>query len=324
MATNAGLKSNSERECLRSLFSKQFVPLILLVVFGWIIANKAAELDFAAIFTAIGDITPTHWVIAVLAACVSFHAIGRMDVVVHRLMGTGTPEHISQLSGIASVATAQMTGFGLLTGTLARWRVLPDTGLLQAAQITGVVSASFMLALGAISAVMVLIVGPDIPFARPVAAAGLAFIALLAIASIRKPNSSLPMRLPDSKAQASLLGLALIDTAMAAFALYVLIPEAYMPPPDLFYTAFLLALGAGLLGTTPGGVGPFEMMLLFVFADMPQAPILAAIMGYRLVYFALPALLATVLLVAGPSLLSLHGARRRQTPQLNRVRANSG
>lgn len=316
MRATAGLGSETERDCLRSLMSKQLVPLVLLITFAWLIVTKASSLDFNGIFAAVHAIAPQQWGAAVFAACVSFWAIGRMDAVVHRLMGTGTPDHIAQLSGIASVATAQLTGFGLLTGTLARWRVLPDISLWRAAQITGAVSASFMLALGVISALMVLITGPGIPFDRVLALAGLVFVASLIAGSLWRPRRLMRFKLPPLKAQISLLGLALLDTGAAALTLYVLIPEASLPPPALFYTIFLLALGAGLLGTTPGGVGPFEMMFLLLLPELPQAPMLAAILGYRLVYFALPALLAAGLLIAGPSLARALPAAGCATPRL--------
>jgi len=292
--------SKSERDCLRALLSKQLLPLALLLVFAWLIIQKSQELDFQSIFQAVHAITPVQWTTAIAAAAVSFWAIGRMDLVIHRLLGTGISDTTAQLSGIASVATAQLTGFGLLTGTLARWRVLPDVSLWKAAQITGAVSASFMIALGVLASAMVVVVGPEIMWSRPIAAIALCATLGLVAATLWRPRRLLRAKLPPLKAQASLLGFALLDTGAAALTLYVLIPEAYMPPPALFYTIFLLALGAGLLGTTPGGVGPFEMLFLACLPNLPDAPILAAIMGYRLVYFALPACLAAALLIAGP------------------------
>lgn len=309
MSTTTGLGSGSERDCLRTLLSKQLVPAVLLVVFGAIILHSAAGLDFDAIFTAVRDIGPLQWGVAVIGAAVSFWAIGRMDVIAHRLLDTGVPARVAQLSGIASVATAQLTGFGLLTGTLARWRVLPEVSLWKAAHITGVVSAIFMISLGVLAATMVLAVGPDLPLARPLAIAGLLVFAALVASSVWRPRGLLRFRLPPLKAQVSLLAYAALDTAAAALTLYVLIPQALLPEPALFYTIFLLALGAGLLGTTPGGVGPFEMMFILCLPQLPEAPMLAAIMGYRLIYFALPALLATGVLIAGPAL-----ARAAETP----------
>ncbi|MDJ0628847.1 MAG: GNAT family N-acetyltransferase [Rhodobacter sp.] len=297
--------------CLRQLCLKQLVPMALLVAFGWIICRKAATLDFAAITDAVSAIPAEKWAVSTLAAAISFWAIGRMDLVVHRLMGTGVSPLTAQLSGISSVATAQLTGFGLLTGTLARWRVLPQMTLWQAAKITGAVSVAFMAALAALCAAMVAIAGPGIPFAQPVAIAVLTLAVPALGLSVWRPHRFRQLRLPPLKAMIALLAFAALDTAAAALALYVLLPDGSVPPPALFYAVFLIALGAGLLGTTPGGVGPFELMFLACLPQVGEAPMLAAIMGYRLVYFALPALLAAGLLLAGPAVANLPDRTRR-------------
>lgn len=305
-----------EKACLRALLSKQLVPLVLLLVVGGFIWHKASTLDFASIFAAVSAINPFQWTIAAIASAISFYAIGRMDAVVHRLLDTGVSPQAAQLSGIASVATAQITGFGLLTGTLARWRVLSGVSLWQAAAITGAVSVTFMVSLAALVSIATLIVGPDIPGARAISMTALLIILGLVASTVWKPRWLMRIQMPPLKAQGALVALCLLDTAAAALTLYVLLPEAHIPPPALFYCVFLMALGVGLLGTTPGGVGPFEMMLLFYFSDLPQAPVLAAIMGYRIVYFALPASLATIILILGPW-LNLSGSKR------NRARVES-
>ncbi|KMW56935.1 putative membrane protein [Candidatus Rhodobacter oscarellae] len=286
--------------CLRALLSKQVIPCALLFLFGWIIWQKSGELDFTAIRTQVGAISHWQWGLATAGAALSFWAIGRMDAVVHRLLDTGVGDRAAQLSGVASVATAQITGFGLLTGTLARWRVLPGIGLWKAAQITAAVSITFMVALGGLTAVMILLAGPELAWSKPAAVLGLFFIAGLVAATIWKPRWLLKADLPPLRAQATLAGLALLDTMAAALALYVLMPADVVPAPMVFYAVFLMALGVGLLGTTPGGLGPFEMMMLACFTQIPDATILAAIAAYRIVYFALPAALAVVVLVAGP------------------------
>ena len=311
MSMTAWLGSTRERACFRALVAKQAVPACLLLLFGWLVIRKAGTLDFDAIFAAVQTISAAQWSVAICAATVSFWAIGRMDAVIHRLVGTAISDTAAQLSGIAAVATAQLTGFGLLTGTLARWRILPDLSLLKAAQITGAVCVAFMAALGVLAAAMVLAIAPDIPWARPIALLGLAATALAALGTIWRPRALLRVKLPPLRAQVSLLAFALLDTGAAALTLYILIPEAQVPPPAVFYTVFLLALGAGLLGATPGGVGPFEMMFLWLLPQVPEAPMLAAIMGYRLVYFALPAVFATVFLLFGPALGMARTRRNR-------------
>ena len=279
------------------------MPLALLLVFVWLVAQNAGDLDFGAVLQAVSAIRAPQWLTALAATAISFWAVGRMDAVVHRLLDTGFCNNTARISGITAVATAQVAGFGLLTGTLARWRVLPDTSLWKAAQITGAVSASFMIALGALVAMAVLIVRPDIPGSGVIAAFGLISLIILLAACLWRPCCLMGVKIPPLRGQFSIFGFVLLDTAAAALTLYVLIPEPYLPPPMLFYTIFLIALGAGLLGATPGGVGPFELLFLACLPNLPDAPILAAIMGYRIVYFALPALFAAGVLIAGPTMI---------------------
>ncbi len=315
-AGNAGAQRVGNQDCLKTLVSKQLVPLGLLLFFAYVISQKAAELDFTAIGFAVAEIAPWQWGVSIGAAILSFWAIGRMDVVIHRLLATGVSPVIAQLSGIASVASAQIAGFGLLTGTLARWRLLPEMPLLKATQITVSVSTAFMVSLAALTAVMAMLVDTGLPWLQPAAWAVLAAVCAFLAVSLWRPRMILRLKLPPVRAQVSLVSLALLDTGAAALALYVLLPAGVMPPVEVFFTVFLLALGAGLLGATPGGVGPFEMMFLACLPSIPEAPMLAAIMGYRLVYFALPAIFSVVLLVAAPALNRRAGGDAAASPRM--------
>jgi phosphatidylglycerol lysyltransferase len=95
--------------------------------------------------------------------------------------------------------------------------------------------------------------------------------------------------------------------------------------------AFALALAAGLLSGTPGGVGPFEITLLTLLPEAPQTGLLAAILGFRLVYFALPAILGAAWLALRPISVPEVGAppplsarRLRAAPGRGRARAAGG
>ncbi len=150
------------RECLRGLISRQWMPFLLLIAFGFLVANRAQNLNFGEILGAVEQIAPLQWIAALGAAVISFWAVGRMELIIHRVLNTDVPDRVARLSGIASVATAQITGFGLLTGTLARWRILRDASLWQAAKVTVAVCMSFMAALAVLAALMVLWSRPDI------------------------------------------------------------------------------------------------------------------------------------------------------------------
>lgn len=285
------------RTVLRRLIARQAVPLLLLGLVVWLLRDRASGLDLGGILGAARAIPPLAWACALLATLISFWAVGRYDAVIHRTLGTGVSGPAARRSGIAAIATAQTAGFGLLTGTLARWRMLPDLSLWQSARLTVTVTVSFMAGLAVVGAAMTLIAPTPVPraVAGVVLLAALVFVAV----SLWRPRHWLRLRLPPVRAQGAIVGLVALDTAAAALALYVLLPAGQMPPVALFYAVFLLALGAGMIGATPGGVGPFEVVCLACLPMVPEAGLLAAVAGYRLVYYGLPGALALVLLLAG-------------------------
>lgn len=142
--------------------------------------------------------------------------------------------------------------------------------------------------------------------ALSILAAGGALVLRAALAGdIRLAGRRLP--LPALPAMATILGLTALDTAAAALALQALLPAGTAPGLDLLLPAYLFALGAALLSGTPGGVGPFELTLLALLPAVPEPDLIAGIVAFRLVYYALPACLALVVL-ARPA------ARRRAPP----------
>jgi phosphatidylglycerol lysyltransferase len=94
-----------------------------------------------------------------------------------------------------------------------------------------------------------------------------------------------------------MLGLAVVDCGAAALVFWCLwaghAGVGLLP-------IFLLAYGAGLLSGTPGGVGAFELTLLALLPGQAEAPLLAAALAYRGVYFVVPAMLAAGVVLLGP------------------------
>ncbi|MCB2137496.1 MAG: DUF2156 domain-containing protein, partial [Rhodobacteraceae bacterium] len=74
-------------------------------------------------------------------------------------------------------------------------------------------------------------------------------------------------------------------------------------------------LGAGLVLATPGGIGPFECALIGLLPGAGAEPVLAAVLAYRIVYFVLPAALATAALAIGPGVAEPGRGKVRDMPQ---------
>jgi phosphatidylglycerol lysyltransferase len=100
---------------------------------------------------------------------------------------------------------------------------------------------------------------------------------------------------------ASVLGITALDLGAAAASLWCLMP-AGIADPATFAMAFLIAYGAGILSGIPGGAAAFDVTLVALLsgAGTPDPALLAALLGWRLIYHGLPGALCLIPLARGP------------------------
>ena len=277
------------------LLVRQVVPLALTFVLIWQFRHYLDRLDPAQIFKTLTQFELRQWTTAMGASAFSFWAIGRYDAVIHGVLGTDVTRQTAKRSGIAAIAIAQFTGFGLITGALVRWRLIPGFTLWRALRVSLTVSLSFLAAWGAITVLFAAYVHPDNTTLRlaliAIFAAGVGLIGL----SLWQPGGGL--RICSIRAMATILLLVMIDTFFAAAAFWAFLPAEMAVPAVTLFTAFLISLGAGMVGGTPGGLGPFEICLLAQLPMLGPDPMLAAALAFRMVYHVLPALLAGAYLI---------------------------
>jgi len=283
---------------LASVFGRQLLPLAVVLVALWILRDKIPSLDVAQVWLTLQQFTALQWAAAAIATACSFWAVGRYDQVVHGLMGTSASNRQARISGAAAMAVAQFAGFGVLSSALVRWRLLPDMTLPAALRMSLAVSLSFLAGWAVVTAITVLGTGFGSENMQAIAQAVLAGAGILLAILIWQPEFLPP--LPAARAALMILFLALIDTFFAGAALYALLPADIGVTPAVLIPAFLIALGVGLVGGTPGGVGPFEITLLALLPTLPHEPLLATALAFRMVYYVAPALVAFVVLFRGP------------------------
>jgi phosphatidylglycerol lysyltransferase len=304
------------------LMIKAGLSVAMAGLFLWMLAHRLGEIDIALIRTTLVSVAPLHWAAACLATVCSFWAVGHYDAVIHRYSGTGTDTNAARRAGATAIAVSQTLGLGVISGAIVRWRMLPDLTLWQSTKLTTLVAAFFVCAWAVVTAFVLLILpaAPFKPIAGGVLLAATAGAITCAVAplwrAIRWPNMFVLFRL---------IMMAAIDMVMAAFALWFLLPPDLALPLTTLLPAFLIAFGAGLVSSTPGGVGAFEITLLALLPDLPQTPLLAAVLGWRLVYFAAPSLIGAVCAIRGPELtLRPEPAPLTITPACHSRRAEVG
>lgn len=283
------------RQGQRRLLPRLAVSVLITVVFCALLWSRLVSLNLTEVLASLHLVSPYQWGLAIAATGLSFWAIGRYDDVAHCHLATGVPETQARRAGICGIALSQMLGLGVVTGALVRWRMLPSLTLVQAGQVTLVVSGLFLAGWVLVTAGAILFLGGPYPLAA-VAVWGLELGAVaLALVAPRW------LRLwPNLMTLAKMIALAAIDCLAAALAFWCLWPAA--PGFGHFLPAFLLAMGAGLVSGTPGGFGAFEMTLLVHLPQAGEAGLVAAVLAWRAVYFVLPALLAGLAVLRGPKM----------------------
>ena len=279
-------------------------PFLLAGLFLFLAREPIAALDWRDVARAAGAAPGGAWLLAVCATAISFLALGHYDQAVHAALGTRVSARLARRSGMAAIAISQMAGAGLLTGTLTRWRLVPELSLHEAGRVTLCVTLSFLASWAVLTSAAIHAFLPDAGLPLTFAAdAALVAAGLYVALCLLWPR----LALPPLRLSFRMIGLAAVDTLAAALALYAFLPEA--SGFGLFLPAFLLALGAGLLLGTPGGIGPFELTLVAFLPGQDPENTAAAILCYRLVYFVAPAVIA-----GAATLLTAPGTDEQRRP----------
>ncbi|WPY95444.1 phosphatidylglycerol lysyltransferase domain-containing protein [Limimaricola variabilis] len=267
----------------------RLLPLVALAIGGWLLARRCGTIDFGAVWPALAALPPQQWIGALACTGLSLWALGQYDVVLHRAMGTGIAPDRARAAGMRAMAISQTIGFGSITGALVRWRALPECDLWLATRLSVWVSVSFMAALGLLAGLSLLLLEGHSALA--------ALLAIAAIAALTR-ITRLP-GLPQLRAGTlpRLLLWTVIDTSAAGAVIWLLLPAHVEIAASAAIFAYLAALGAGLASQSPGGVGAFELVLLALMPQLAEADLIAAIIGYRVVYHAVPALIALLALI---------------------------
>jgi phosphatidylglycerol lysyltransferase len=203
------------------------------------------------------------------------------------------------MASFVGYAIANNVGFALLSGTSARYRFYSRWGL-SGEDISRVVlfySTTYWLGLSVVGGWALArgdVQGIDtfVPASLTRLVGWLFILSALAyplfVLARRTPIMIGGMRieLPGRGLVASQFLLSMLDWAVAAAVLYVLIPE---PRPDYLYFlgAFLAAQLVALISHVPGGLGVFESLMILLL-QMPAASVLPALALFRVIYYLVP------------------------------------
>ncbi len=289
------------RQTLRSAQTllRHLVPIGIGVACCWALYNQLHHIDFGQLWQSVLNVTAFQWIAAIVATCVSFWAVARYDVVAHRHFQTGLSQKRATLTGATAISVGQTVGAGAIVGAFIRWRMQPSLGMVMSAKITAFVTLTFLAAWAVLTAGSVLVLPTaDVPITIPCSVLAIAAIMMgIAFFSPVLRRSGREIELPTLRAMAVLMVLCFLDTLAAATAFWILLPAGVDLSIAQLFPVYLIALGAALLSGTPGGVGPFELTVLALLPHLPEGEIMAGILAFRIIYYAIPALVGGLTLL---------------------------
>jgi glycosyltransferase 2 family protein len=250
-------------------------------------------------------------VIAGVFVVLGYVALTFYDVFALRIIGRRTvPFHVAALASFTSYTIGHSLGAATLTGAVVRLRVYSAWGLnvLDIAKIAFVTGMTFWLG-------NAFVLGGAMAYAPQVASGVdhlplwinriIGFAALLGIACYLawlapRPrtvgSANWKLVLPTMRLTLVQTGIGAMDLCLVTLAMYALLPQnpvvAFVPVLVIFVTATLL----GTVSHVPGSLGVIEAALLIGLPQFRKEELLAALLTFRVAYFVIPFLLATLLL----------------------------
>jgi len=244
--------------------------------------------------------------LASYACLIGFDAIGlrRSGITVH-------PARIG-ITAFLAHALGQTVGFAALTGGAVRLRGYRSAGLdlAQVGQVVLMSTLGFVFGAWLLVGAALCLEPGAAALALPLQTGTLRLLgvaALLAYAAtvvlVGASGRSLrvlghPLWLPDRRTMLGVTALSVVELILASAAFYVLLPDSAPPGLPGFVGLYLVAVVAGLISTVPAGLGVFEWSLLKLLPQVAPGAVLAAALIYRITYYVLPLLLATLLALA--------------------------
>jgi uncharacterized membrane protein YbhN (UPF0104 family) len=286
----------------------RIVPLVLLVAAVFVLRREFRDLSWDEVAKAIDGWGHAAIAAALALAALSFLLMGVIEWLGLRWAGAKLPWGAALLGSFLSGAIGHAIGANLLVAGAVRARLYDRYGvtLTQVAATTLFNGMSFAVGLatlggsGLLLASRAELAATAIPvylarsFGALLVAGALGWIGICFLRH-GKPLTAFgrSLTLPTTKDAILALIIGVIDNGIAAGIIWVLLPHGTTSYAS-FVGAYAVACVVGLISGVPGGAGVFESAISTLLPSVKAAPLAAAFLGYRLAYYLLPLVIASL------------------------------
>jgi uncharacterized membrane protein YbhN (UPF0104 family) len=254
-------------------------------------------------------------------AATNFALVAAVEWLGLRWSGAPLPWRMAALRSFMVNGLIHSLGANVVTAALTRSWVYRRTGirLLTSATVTAFAAVTLFAGLAVLVGCALLSSSPqqlqgirlEVGPARVGGGLLLGVVVAYLAACARWPSARLfrDVRLPSFAYGAAQVAIGAVDNLISSALLWLLVGRP-APPYPAFAVAYVLAYLAGLLSTAPGGVGVFEAALFLLLPQSSRASLAAGFMGFRLIFYLAPLIVALALVLA--ELLRRPGAGDRR------------
>lgn len=294
---------------LAARWALRLTPMVLLVVAAGVLWREFHHLSLTEVARSIDAWGHLRILSALALAALSFFLMGVVEWLGVRWAGAKVPWGPVLAGSFLANAIAHSVGANLLVSGALRARLYErhQVTLTQVAATTLFSGMSFAVGIAAlggaglalspaheISATAVpLHVARTLGWGLMSAVAG--YVLLCAVRSRPLRAFGRSLTLPSAGDAMAQIVIGVVDNGVAAAIIWLLMASAAVPY-QTFVGAYAVAAVAGLASTVPGGAGVFEGSISALLPNTDPAPLAAAFLGYRLVYYLLPLVVASLAL----------------------------
>ena len=285
------------------------ISATLFVIALFLIHYKLKQYHYQDIVKQITQTPLSFLFLAIFLTFLNYLVLTGYDTLALRYIKTPLKYHKIAIASLIGYAFSMNTT--VIGGSAARYRIYSSLGISAAnvARLVVFCAITFWLGFFSIGAFSFLLHPQQIPkglnllfsTVRPIGVIFLAldFVYLILVLFIRKPLKikSWEFEMPTLTLSIGQILISSLDWALAAGVLYVLMPQSTGLEFSKFLGIFLLAQITGLISSIPGGLGVFETIILLLMSDYGEpTAILGSLLLYRVIYYLLPLIVASILL----------------------------
>lgn len=298
-----------DKNWLRITLFAAGVAVIGFLVLG-ALQKLLTQISYDDLINALEATSRHQFIAALLATVFGYICMIEYDRSAMRYAGVKLKYSTTALTSFVAFSLGNTVGFGALAGSMVRMRLYTAAGL-EATQVSKVIGfnvAAFGLGTLTFGALGLLwgavgvyhLTGFSATTLRVIAAIVVLVVIALIIACIKRREIKIlnwKIPLPHWKLALWQLIISAGDIGAAALTLWVLLPTEHLHFAS-YIAYYTIGLTLGIISHVPGGLGVFEIVILFALGGkVPIEQVAGALLIYRIIYFFIPLALSAVLLV---------------------------